>query len=257
MNIGISVLISQTIHKSVDLGELENMLNNAKLDMYILWHNARHIDISNRQTFVNIEIDEVKHEIDECIDDFESLLTELKSFSDTYDMQDFYEKVFLKEHISVWNIYNSTQTTEVINFIDFIRSYISHSKNVNQIDSKKMSLLHPDIYYLYQNSLADGDKAFDYSIDQLKSYEQEYVENMRYYLIGCIVGISCVIICSTLFITTRLIKVQRSSNKIWSFIYCISNSKLRELQYNAIDRLSTTHKIDIERDTNFNLLDKK
>jgi hypothetical protein len=65
------------------------------------------------------------------------------------------------------------------------------------------------------------------------------------------------VVCSSIFIIKRLIAVQKSSDKIWSFIYSISNSKLRELQNNAIDRLSTTHKIDIERDTNFNIFGKK
>lgn len=225
--------------------------------MHILWYNARDLDISTRQNYLHINTEEVYQEINTCINDFEDLLSELKSFSDTYDLQEFYEQIFLIENISVWNIYNSTQTTEKINFINLIRSYISHSKNVIEVDTAKLSLLQPDLYYLYQNPLADSTKACNFTINSVRDHENEYVMDMRLYLIYCIASISGIIIGSAVFITNRCIQVQRSSDKIWSLIYCISNAKLRELQKNAIDRLSTTHKVDIERDTNFSTLLKK
>ena len=222
-----------------------------------LWDTVRTLDIQNRQRFIQITIDKIQEGINQSIIEFEDLINHIKSFTDSYNLQEFYEEVFLYEFIKARNIYDTTYTTETVNYIEFLRSYISHSKNILGLDTAEMSILQPDMYYLFQNPLGDGIKACSYTVTRLREIEQEYVINMSYYLIYCILGVIGAVVCSAVFIIKRLTAVQRSSDKIWSLIYSISNSKLRELQNNAIDRLSTTHKIDIERDTNFNIFGKK
>jgi hypothetical protein len=225
--------------------------------MQYLWDTVRTLDVQNRQSFTEITGDKIEEGINETIIDFEDLITHIKSFTDSYNLQEFYEDVFLYEFINARNIYDTTYTTETVNFIDFLRSYISHSKNILELDTADMSILQPDMYYLFQNPLGNGINACCYSVMRLREIEQDYVINTSNYLIYCIIGVIGAVVCSSIFIIKRLIAVQKSSDKIWSFIYSISNSKLRELQNNAIDRLSTTHKIDIERDTNFNIFGKK
>lgn len=225
--------------------------------MEYLWDTVRTLDIQNRQGYTEITLDNIQEGINQSIIEFEDLITHIKSFTDSYNLQEFYEDVFLYQFIKQRNIYHTTYITETVNFIEFLRSYISHSKNILGIDTAEMSILQPDMYYLFQNPLGDGIKACSYTIRKLREIEQDYVINMSYYLIYCIIAVIGAVVCSAAFIIKRLTEVQRSSNKIWSLIYSISNSKLRELQNNAIDRLSTTHKIDIERDTNFNIFGKK
>lgn len=225
--------------------------------MQYLWDTARTLDIQNRQSFTEITRDKIQEGINQSIIEFEDLITHIKSFTDSYNLQEFYEDVFLYEFIKARNIYDTTYTTETVNFIDFLRSYVSHSKNILGLDTADMSILQPDMYYLFQNPLGDGIEACCYTVGRLREIEQEYMINMSYYLIYCIIIVIGAVVCSSIFIIKTLIAVQKSSDKIWNLIYSISNSKLRELQNNAIDRLSTTHKIDIERDTNFNILGKK
>lgn len=77
--------------------------------------------------------------------------------------------------------------------------------------------------------------------------EQDMLIDIRAYLMYGVVGVVSVILFSAVFIINTLVKVQKSSDKVWNLILSLRSKVLDVLRLNVVYRLNFTHKVDSNR----------
>jgi hypothetical protein len=84
-------------------------------------------------------------------------------------------------------------------------------------------------------------------IEELHIMEQDMLIDIRAYLMYGVVGVVSVILFSAVFIINTLVKVQKSSDKVWNLILSLRSKVLDVLRLNVVYRLNFTHKVDSNR----------
>jgi hypothetical protein len=247
VNIAISVTLDRVVCESIDIGHIDRNLNGVKYHIYYLRNNIRELDLNNRIPSYKISNITNYQKIKSSIKLFNTTLSDLKDFIYEYNLQDFYQQVFISESNLIYDLIDSSPVENSLNFIDILYKYLFHAHNILNSDPETISLLTPDSYFLFQNSFSHMINSCNRIIEELHIMEQDMLIDIRAYLMYGVVGVVSVILFSAVFIINTLVKVQKSSDKVWNLILSLRSKVLDVLRLNVVYRLNFTHKVDSNR----------
>lgn len=249
VNIAIAVILDRTVCQSIDIGRIDRSLNGVKYHIYYLRNKIRELDLNNRIDSYQISNITTYQEIQSSVKLFNTTLSDLQDFIYEYNLQDFYQQVFISEQTLIYDLIDSSPVQSSLNFIDILYKYLFHAQNILNSDLDTVSLLTPDSYFLFQNSFSHMIKSCDRIIEQLHHMEQDMLIDIRAHLMYGVLAVVSVILLSAGFIIKTLIKVQRSSDKVWNLILSLRSKVLEVLRLNVVHRLNFTHKVDSHRNS--------
>ena len=247
VNIAIAVTLGRTIRESIDIGDIDRNLNGVKYHINYLRNNIRELDLNNRISSYQISNITNYQKIQSSIELFNTTLSDLQDFIYKYNLQDFYQQVFISESTLIYDLIDSSPVQNSLNFIDILYKYLFHAQNILNSDPGIISLLTPDSYFLFQNSFINMIKFCNRVIKKLHHMEQDMLTDIRANLMYGVLGVSSVILLFAGFIIKTLVKVQESSDKLWNLILSLKIKVLDVLRLNVIYRLKFTHRVDSNR----------